>query len=79
MSILNLLHKLSKELDVPGYFDLANSRVSMILLSIFIIFLLIFLSSWFKKVISKGALCIINFFPEINSVIAKYGPQQTLQ
>ena len=55
LSILNLLHKLSKELDVPGNFSLANSRVSTTFFKL-IGFLLIFFSSWFIKEISKGAL-----------------------
>ena len=60
-SILNFLQSASREFDVPGNLFLATSRESI---TNFLsnLFLLIALSSPFKNLTSKSALCIINFF-----------------
>ena len=65
LSILNLLHKASKEFDVPGNLFLAISRESITeVLSIFCLSILI--NSPLRNPKSKFALCIISFFPFIN-------------
>ena len=55
-SILNLLHRLSKEFEDAGNFDRAKLKVSSTFFKSKIFLLIFFLSSVFKKPMSKGAL-----------------------